>query len=120
MTNLRNLALLLAATTAVSASAQQQRRKVPLHEALQLAAKQGPDAAAARAQAAVAHAAVDRAWTAWQPDLSANGTYDHTNGVAIFDLKPLGTLFGLPQTLIDKFPPPTQIVAQNNWYGNAQ
>jgi len=119
MTRPRNLVLLLAATMAVSASAQE-RRKVPLREALQLAAKQGPDVAAARAQAAVAHAAVDRAWTAWKPDLAANGTYDHTNGVAIFDFKPIGALFGLPPDLIAKFPPPTQIVGQNNWYGTAQ
>src|SRR5438105_6960565 len=113
MTNLRNLALLLAATTAVSASAQQQRRKVPLHEALQLAAKQGPDVAAARAQAQVAAAGVDRAWTAWQPDLSATGTYDHTNATASFDLPPaIAATFGIPAH--------TSILAQNNWYGTLQ
>src|SRR4051812_37064146 len=54
-----------------------QRRKVSLREALQLAAKQGPDVAAARAQAAIAQASVRGAWTAWHPDIVATGTYDH-------------------------------------------
>ena len=74
MTSIRILAPLLAALLSLSASAQQ-RRKVTLHEALQLAAKQGPDVAAARAQAAIAQAGVNKAWTAWQPDLSATGQY---------------------------------------------
>lgn len=63
-------------------SGQPQRRKVSLREALQLAAKQGPDIAAARAQAAVVHAGVEKAWTAWQPDISASGTFDHTSAPA--------------------------------------
>jgi len=56
-----------------------QRRKVSLREALQLAAQQGPDVAAARALAAITQAGVQRAWTTWQPDIVATGTYDHTN-----------------------------------------
>jgi len=93
---IRQAAVVLAATVAISltASAQQQmpaqrqapprpdRRKVSLREALQLAARQGPDVAAARAQAAVVHAGVEKAWTAWQPDLSASGTFDHTSAPA--------------------------------------
>src|SRR5213595_1323449 len=89
MKRLRNLALLLAAGLSLSASAE--RRKVSLKEALQLAAKQGPDVAAARAQAAIAHAGVRKAWTAWQPDISASGTYDHTDGFATLDFSALGT-----------------------------
>ncbi|MCA1826102.1 MAG: TolC family protein [Myxococcales bacterium] len=105
------LALLLAATASGG------RRQVSLHEALQLAAKQGPEVAAARAQAAIVHAGVDKAWTAWQPDLAVNGTYDHTNGTAAFDFGPILAKLGLDPNL---FGPPITIVAQNNWYGNAQ
>src|SRR5438552_15212862 len=102
------LALLLAA------SASSGRRQVSLHEALQLAARQSPDIAAARAQAAIVHASVNKAWTAWQPDLSASGTYDHTNGIAQLDLSAFKSF------LPPGFPAKATIVAQNNWYGNAQ
>src|ERR1041384_4995615 len=119
-----SLTLLLAVALQTSASAaQQQRRQVSLKEALQLAAKQGPDVAAARAQAAVAHAGVDRAWTAWQPNIAANGTYDHTNGTAILDFgefaSPLAKAFGITIPA-NALPPPTTIIGQNNWYGNIQ
>ena len=40
-----------------------QRRKVSLKEAMQLAVKQGPDVAAARAQADITRAGIRRAWT---------------------------------------------------------
>ncbi|HEX4386331.1 MAG TPA: TolC family protein, partial [Myxococcales bacterium] len=92
-------------------------RKVSLQEALQLAAKQGPDVAAARAQAQIAHAQVDRAWGAWQPDVVANGQYDHTNGAAAVDFRPLLTAAGLPPNSFG--PQPLTIVGQNNWFGNA-
>jgi outer membrane protein TolC len=82
-------------------------RKVTLREALQIAGKQSPDVAIARAQAAIAHAQVDKAWTAWQPDISASGTFDHTNAIAIIPPSPLSAQ-------------PLTITAQNNWYGNAQ
>lgn len=98
-----------------------QLKRVTLREALQLAARQGPDVAAARAQARIAHAQVDRAWTAWQPDVAVNGTYDHTNGIAVFDLRPLlGPLaaLGVPPNAFG--PQPLVIVGQNNWTGNAQ
>src|SRR3954463_1186322 len=93
----RQAALLMAAVVAISTgasaqrqpppapeqgNAQAQRRKVALREALQLAAKQGPDIAASRAQAAVVHAGVEKAWTAWQPDITATGTFDHTSAPA--------------------------------------
>jgi outer membrane protein TolC len=68
-----------------------QRRKVSLREALQLAAKQSPDVAAARAQAAITEAGVRRAWTAWQPDLSATGTFDHTNATSVIPAGAFGT-----------------------------
>src|SRR6266403_1114128 len=71
-----------------------QRRKASLREALQLAAKQGPDVAAARAQAAVVGAGVQRAWTSWQPDIVATGTFDRTNATSVL---PPGT-FGPSQT----------------------
>jgi outer membrane protein TolC len=96
---------------------EEETRKVTLQEALQLAARQSPDVAAARAQAQIAHAQVERAWTAWQPDVAANGTYDHTNGVAVFDFRPL--INALPQIPPGAFgPQPLTLTAQNNWYGN--
>ena len=127
MHSIRIFAPLLAATLSVSAFAQQnppqQRRKVTLKEALQLAARQGPEVAAARAQAAIAHAGVNKAWTAWQPDVTANGTYDHTNGIAVVDFSALGPpLHALdPRVPANAFGTgPTTIVGQNNWYGNVQ
>jgi outer membrane protein len=93
-------------------------RKVSLPEALQLAAKQGPDVAVARAQAQIAHAQVDRAWGAWQPDVVASGQYDHTNGAASVNFGPLLVAAGLPANAFG--PQPLTIVGQNNWYGNAQ
>jgi len=98
MNSKRSLALLLAtglAGLSGAAAAQEQpqpdgmappprvtsgpRRRVPLKEALQLTAKQGPDVAAARAQAAIVEAGIRRAWTTWQPDLVATGQFDHTS-----------------------------------------
>src|SRR5712692_3124233 len=116
MNRIRIAAPLLVALLSISVSAQtgapQPRRKVTLREALQLAAKQGPDVAAARAQAAIAEAQVRRAWTAWQPDLSATGTFDHTNAISKVDFSafaPVLQAFGAP------VPPPTTIVDQNNY-----
>jgi outer membrane protein TolC len=122
MTSIRILAPLLAASLSLSASAQQ-RRKVTLHEALQLAARQGPDVAAARAQAAIAQAAVNKAWTAWQPDLSATGSYNHTNGIAKVDLSALGAALHSvnPNVPANAFGTgPITIVDQNNYYGTFQ
>lgn len=93
MNRLRTLALLLAATFPLTSSAQQppqQRRRISLKEALQLAAKQGPDVMASRAQAAIARSSVRRAWTSWQPDLSATGTFDHTSAPASIPAGSLG------------------------------
>jgi outer membrane protein TolC len=105
---------LLAAALGLSFSARAERRQVPLREALQLAAKQGPDVAAARAQAAVAEAGIRRAWTAWQPDLSATGTFDHTNAISKVDLSAFKSFFPPDAQLV------TTIVGQNNWYGTFQ
>src|SRR5258705_12492925 len=55
------------------------RRRVRLKEALQLTAKQGPDVAAARAQAAIVEAGILCSWTTWQPGITASGTYDHSS-----------------------------------------
>ncbi len=134
--NMRWMGPLLAAGISFSAVAQQQpaqqqvaqpRQRVSLRQALQMAAKQGPDIAAARAQAAIVHAQVNKAWTAWQPDVTANGTYDHTNGFASFDLsslaaalKPLCVPPGCDPAQLAALGPPLTIVGQNNWYGNAQ
>src|SRR5438105_14714521 len=114
MNRSRKVALLLAAGAVVislAASAQQQppgaiapppraelgpqRRRISLREALQLAAKQSPDIAAARATAAITEASVRRAWTTWQPDVSAVGTYDHTSAPAYI---PEGALGNDPTT----------------------
>lgn len=86
-----------------------QRRQVSLREALQLAAKQGPDVAAARAQAAITEAGVRRAWTAWQPDVVATGTYDHTNAPSFIPAGSFGP--GSPQITL---------VAPNSRYATFQ
>ncbi len=70
------------ATRAQESAEPPPRRSVPLREALQLAAKQSPDVAAARARAAIARIGVERAYEAWKPDISATGTYDHTSAPA--------------------------------------
>ncbi len=103
------LPLLILASTA--AAAEPQRKPVPLREALQLAAKQGPDVAAARAQAAITRVGVERAYTAWKPDLSATGTFDHTSAPQEVDPAKLG-LAGNP--------PKLTIVAPNSRYGTLQ
>ncbi|HVI23904.1 MAG TPA: hypothetical protein VM691_10490, partial [Myxococcales bacterium] len=72
------------------------RRVVPLREALRIAAQKGPDVAAARAQAAVVGVSVERAYTAWKPDISASGTFDHTSAPQVFDPSQLATALGLP------------------------
>ncbi|TMA27596.1 MAG: TolC family protein [Deltaproteobacteria bacterium] len=99
---------LLAVFLGLSFSARAERRRVPLREALQLAARQGPDVVAARAQAAIAAASVRRAWTAWQPDLSANGTFDHTSAPASIPAGAIGN------------PAPITIVGENSTYATFQ
>jgi outer membrane protein len=125
MNGIRTMGLVLLLSLPAAAQIAQQPgeslRRVSLQEALQLAARQGPDVVAARAQAQVAHAQVERAWTAWKPELVASGQYDHTNGVAVFDLRPLlGPLaaLGVPANAFG--PQPLTIVGQNNLNGNAQ
>ena len=92
----------------------QERRTVTLREALQLAARQGPDVAAARAQAALAEVSVERAWTAWKPDLVATGTFDHTDGIQRVDFSAFKAFFPPGRSLV------TTIVAQNNQYATLQ
>ncbi len=103
---------LLAAASVVSYSAHAQapaRRKVPLREALQLAARQGPDVAAARAQAQIAEAQIRRAWTAWQPDLTANGTFDHTSAPS-----------SIPAGALGAGSPAITLVGENSTYATFQ
>src|SRR5256886_16672916 len=88
------LALSVLGSTAAAAAADPPRRPVPLRDALQLAAKQGPDVAAARAQAAITRVGVERAYTAWKPDITATGTYDHTSAPQVFDPHPLVNALG--------------------------
>jgi outer membrane protein TolC len=100
---------LFAAALLLSSSAHAERRKVPLREALQLASRQGPDIAVARAQAAIAQASVRRAWTAWQPDVSANGTFDRTSGYS-----------SIPAGALGPGSPEITIVGQNSTYATFQ
>jgi outer membrane protein len=120
---LRNRSWSLAAAALVlfvsTTAAAQQRRAIPLREALQLAAKQGPDVAAAQAQAAITRVGVERAYTAWKPDLSATGTYDHTSAPQIFDPHPLANALGAPPALADKLAI-VPIVQVNSRYGTLQ
>jgi outer membrane protein len=107
----------------VAAPAPGSLRTVTLEEALVLASKQGPDVAAARAQAAVAAIGVNRAWTAWQPDISVSGQFVHTNAPAEFDLGMLVGLFGgvfnLAPANPGLIPPPVTITAENSRYATA-
>ena len=119
-------AALLLGLPAAAQQQQQPRHRVSLKQALQAAAEHGPDVAAARAQAAVAGSSVNKAWTAWQPDISASGTFDHTSAPAVLDFGALINQIGA--TLLpgftplppDKLPPPTTIVAENSRYGTLQ
>ena len=47
----------------------------------------------------IAHAGVRKAWTAWQPDIVATGTFDHTSAPAII---PAGVLGPLPITIVEE------------------
>src|SRR5438309_4053129 len=106
---LREVALALSVLGSTAATADPPRRSVPLRDALQLAARQGPDVAAARAQAAITRVGVERAYTAWKPDLSATGTFDHTSAPQQFN----PAVFGLSG-------PALTIVAPNSRYGTLQ
>jgi len=86
-----------------------QRRKVSLKEAMQLAVKQGPDVAAARAQADITRAGIRRAWTNWQPNIVATGTYDHTSAPS-----------EIPAGSLGPGSPAVTITAPNSRYGTLQ
>src|SRR3989475_492856 len=86
-----------------------QRRKVSLKEAMQLAVKQGPDVAAARALADITRAGIRRAWTNWQPNIVATGTYDHTSAPS-----------EIPAGSLGPGSPPITITAPNSRYGTLQ
>src|SRR5258708_28895086 len=68
-------------------------RVASLREALDLAARQGPDVAAARAQAALTGVGVEKAWNAWKPDLVASAQFDHTSTPALLDFAQLAGAF---------------------------
>jgi outer membrane protein TolC len=109
---------------AVAAPAPGTLRTVTLQEALTLAAKQGPDIVAARAQSAVAAAGVRRAWTAWQPELTLSGQFVHTSAPATLDLgsfvQLVGGVFQLMPVNPGIIPPPVTISAENSRYATAQ
>jgi outer membrane protein TolC len=97
---------------------------VTLQEALSLAAKQGPDVAAARAQAAVAAAGVRRAWTAWQPEVTLSAQYVHSSAEAQLDL---GSFVGLVAGVFNLMPANPQLIpepvvlsARDSRYATAQ
>src|SRR5258705_10543694 len=115
MNSKRSLALLLAtglAGLSGAAAAQEQpqpdgmappprvtsgpRRRVRLKEALQLTAKQGPDVAAARAQAAIVEAGIRRAWPTRQPHLVATRQFGPTSAPSL--LSPASPGPGSPPT----------------------
>src|SRR5258708_17147903 len=63
-------------------------RVASLREALDLAARQGPDVAAARAQAALTGGGGEKALNAWKPHLVASAQFDHTITPALRDFAP--------------------------------
>jgi outer membrane protein TolC len=118
--------LLLAGAARADEAKKQGRRVVSIREALQLAAKQGPDVAAARAQAAVAEAGVQRARTVWHPEITGTVTYDHTSAPSEFDVAGLANLFAASLTPAASIAPgahlpsATTIVGANSLYGTLQ
>jgi outer membrane protein TolC len=98
-----------------------QARQVDFTEALQLAAAQNPAIAAARADAAVVRASVRRAAGAWQPDLIANGTYDHTTAAQYLNYGQIaglvGAVYGIPEKNPGLIPPALALQAANSTYG---
>jgi len=76
---------------------------------MQLAVKQGPDVAAARAGADITRAGVRRAWNNWEPNIVATGTYDHTSAPS-----------AIPAGALGPGSPPVTLVATNSRYGTLQ
>src|SRR3989442_641790 len=85
------------------------RRKASVKEAMQLAVKQGPDVAAARALADITRAGSRRAWTNWQPNIVATGTFDHPSAPS-----------EIPAGSLGPGSPPITITAPNSRYGTLQ
>ncbi|PTL80019.1 TolC family protein [Vitiosangium sp. GDMCC 1.1324] len=98
-------------------------RTVTLQEALSLAAKQSPDVAAARAQAAVVAAGVRRAWTAWQPEVTVGAQYVRSSAEASLDLGQfvglVGGVFNLVPVNPQIIPEPVVITAKDSRYASA-
>src|SRR6202022_3959942 len=86
--------------------------------------RQGPDVAAARAQAAITGAGVERAWNAWKPDLGASGQFDHTSTPSVLDFAQFAGAFtsftNLALTPGKAAPAPLTLVGQNSVYGTVQ
>jgi outer membrane protein len=100
-------------------------RTVTLQEALELAVRQSPDVAAARAQAAVVAVGVRRAWTAWHPEVTLSGQGVLTSAPAGLPLGPIyrqiGEIYGLEPAKPELIPTmPFIIVAPLSGYGTAQ
>ena len=121
---LATLNLTLEEQPAQGPQAAAQRRPISLREALALAGKQGPDIALARAQAKVAESGIDKYWSAWKPDITASGTFDHSSAPAAFDIGKfvglIGGVYGLTPKNTDIIPGPITIVGANSIYGQLQ
>ncbi|MCI0573378.1 MAG: TolC family protein [Myxococcaceae bacterium] len=113
-------------TDAAGSTAQGPRRTLSLKDALGLAASQGPDVTAARAQAAIAAGNVQRAWAAWKPELTLTGQYVYTNAPQQLDVRNfllgVGPLYGIQPTAegMSQLPAPAIIVAERSQYGAVQ
>lgn len=121
---MKTTALGLVLMLGLSTAAWAEPRPVTLAEAMRLAARQSPELAVARAQAQVAAGSVKRAWTAWQPDVSASATYDHTSAPQSFNVGGLVLLnqavFGLPLKNPGLVPGPVELVGSDSLYGTVQ
>lgn len=95
-------------------------RPVDLTEALKLAAAQNPALAAARADAAVLQATVRRASSAWQPELIASGSFDHTSAPQFLNYGQfaglVGGVYGLTPKNPGAIPAPLALQAPNSTY----
>jgi outer membrane protein len=126
-------AFLVLGLAASQVQAEPSRRPVPLREALQLAARQSPDVAAAQARVAIARVGIEQAWEAWKPDISANAIFDHTNSPAIINngqvALGVASVIGSAASINPNDPgirtraagaPNTTIAAANSRYGTLQ
>jgi outer membrane protein len=97
------------------------RRVVSLKEALELAAKNSPDLAAAKARADQVVSQANQVWGALLPEISANGSVVHTSAPATFAVGQfiglVGGVYALTPANPSLIPSDIDIIGENSTYG---